>query len=63
MSEEKPEGQEPKKSGSAIGVGIAIGTGVGAALLAATGEEYWLAIGIAVGAAIGAVASDRRGSA
>ena len=36
-----------------VGIGIAIGVGIGAALLAATGDAWWIAVGAGVGVAIG----------
>jgi hypothetical protein len=49
------------KNENYVGVGIAIGTGVGAALFAATNEAYWIGVGIALGAAFGATMSQRSG--
>ena len=40
-----------------VGVAIAIGAGVGAALFAATGSVVWIGAFIAIGAAVGAALS------
>lgn len=41
-----------KEPGSAVGVGIALGAGVGAALFEATNNAVWIGVFVAVGAAI-----------
>ena len=41
--------KDPDSSGNWIGVGTAIG----AAIFAATGEPTWIAVGVAIGAALG----------
>ena len=43
-----------------LGIGIAIGVGIGAALLAATGDAWWIAVGAGVGVAIGEAIRRRR---
>lgn len=40
-----------------IGVGVALGAGVGAALFAATSSPVWIGVGVAIGAALGAASS------
>jgi hypothetical protein len=35
------------------GIGVALGTGVGATLFAATDQPVWIALGAAMGAAVG----------
>ena len=39
-----------------VGVGTAIGAGIGAALLAATGDPWWIAICAGLGAMLGLLA-------
>ena len=43
-----------------IGIGIAIGVGIGAALLAATGDAFWIAVGAGVGVAMGAAIGEAK---
>ena len=51
----------PERSDSMIGVGIAIGTGVGAALgVAMDNIAVGVAVGIAIGAAVGAILQQQR---
>ncbi len=59
MSEQP--GNNPERSDSIIGVGIAIGTGVGAALgVAMDNIAVGVAVGIAIGAAAGAALQQKR---
>ncbi len=44
-----------------IGVAVAVGAGVGAALFAVTNQPGWIGLGAGAGAAFGAVAGRREG--
>ena len=41
------------KTGTWIGVGVALGAGIGTALFSATQEPVWIGVGVALGAALG----------
>jgi len=45
--------KDKKKNVSNSGNWVGVGTGVGAAVFALTGEPVWIAVGVALGAAIG----------
>ena len=53
------DGGKPEEAGgsSRMGAGVAIGAGVGAAMMVATSEAYWFAVGTGIGVAIGAALS------
>ena len=57
---EEPERRSNGRSPLTIGAFLAIGTGVGTALFAATGEPVWIAVGAAIGAGQGAATQARR---
>ena len=46
-----------------LGIGVAVGTGIGAALMSATHMPAWLAIGAGIGLAIGSAAANRKQTA
>jgi uncharacterized membrane protein len=43
----------PERQVPTLGVAIAMGAGVGAALFAATDSPVWIGVGVAMGAALG----------
>ena len=49
----------PERDVPSVGVGIALGAGVGAALFAATDSPVWIGVGVAIGAALGVSWSGR----
>lgn len=48
-------------NGKSMGICIALGAGIGAALFAATQNPMWIALGAGVGVAFGAVMGNRGG--
>ena len=55
MTEDPENNNSNRSADSFMGAGIAMGVTIGAAMLASTGDSWWIAIGICFGVAAGAI--------